>query len=97
MGHLKTINFPFETNKKLMVLGVPILKHFRVIREDVFKSKAISHDMRFPEIKLDSIPVHKGLCSGNLLSDFRLLRQQFIYSLPKMTVKICHNNTVGIS
>ena len=29
-GHLKTINFPFETNGKLMILGVPILKHFRV-------------------------------------------------------------------
>ena len=26
----KTINFPFETNGKLMVLGVRILKHFRV-------------------------------------------------------------------
>ena len=24
------IYFPFETNRKLMVLGVPILKHFRV-------------------------------------------------------------------
>ena len=24
------INFPFGTNGKLMVLGVPILKHFRV-------------------------------------------------------------------
>ena len=24
------INFPFETKGKLMVLGVPILKHFRV-------------------------------------------------------------------
>ena len=29
-GHLKSINFPFGTNGKLMVLGVPILKHFRV-------------------------------------------------------------------
>ena len=27
---LKNINFPFETNGKLMILGVPILKHFRV-------------------------------------------------------------------
>ena len=31
MGHLKTISFQLETNGKLMVLGVPILKHFRVI------------------------------------------------------------------
>ena len=27
IGTPKTINFPFETNKKLMALGVPILKH----------------------------------------------------------------------
>ena len=26
-----TINFTFGTNGKLMVLGVPILKHFRVL------------------------------------------------------------------
>ena len=30
IGTLKTINFPFGTNGKLIVLGVPILKHFRV-------------------------------------------------------------------
>ena len=28
----KIITFPFETNGKLMILGVPILKHFRVIK-----------------------------------------------------------------
>ena len=28
--HLKTINFPFGTNGKFMVLGVPKLKHFSV-------------------------------------------------------------------
>ena len=27
---LKTINFPFDTNGKLMGLGVPILKYYRV-------------------------------------------------------------------
>ena len=30
--HLKSINFPFRTNGKLIVLGVPILKHFRVLQ-----------------------------------------------------------------
>ena len=30
VGTPKNINFPFGTNGKLMVLGVPILKHFRV-------------------------------------------------------------------
>ena len=30
LGQLKNINFSFETNGKLMALGVPILKHFRV-------------------------------------------------------------------
>ena len=36
MGHLKTINFPFATNEKLMDLGVPILKHFRVVSSGNF-------------------------------------------------------------
>ena len=31
IGTPKTINFPFETNGKLMVLGVPILRFFRVV------------------------------------------------------------------
>ena len=31
IGTPKNINFPFETNGKLMILGVPILKHFRVL------------------------------------------------------------------
>ena len=30
IGTHKSINFSFETNEKLMALGVPILKHFRV-------------------------------------------------------------------
>ena len=33
IGTPKTINFPFGTNGKLMVLGVPIHKHFRVCLE----------------------------------------------------------------
>ena len=31
IGTPKTVNFPFGTNGKLMVLGVPILKHVCVI------------------------------------------------------------------
>ena len=30
LEHLLTIIFPFGTNGKVVVLGVPILKHFRV-------------------------------------------------------------------
>ena len=30
IGTLKTINFSFRTNGKLMVLGAPILKQYRV-------------------------------------------------------------------
>ena len=30
IGTPKNINFPFETNGKLMILGVPVLKHFKV-------------------------------------------------------------------
>ena len=31
IGTPKTLNFPFVPNGKLMVLGVPIFKHFRVL------------------------------------------------------------------
>ena len=31
IGTPKTINFPFGTNGKMTVLGVPILKYFRVV------------------------------------------------------------------
>ena len=31
IGTSKNINFPFGTNGKLIVLDVPILKHFRVL------------------------------------------------------------------
>ena len=35
-GTPKNINFSFGTNGKLMVLGVPILKHFRVIFDVIY-------------------------------------------------------------
>ena len=36
IGTLKTVNFPFGTNGKLMVLGVPILKHFSIYKDILF-------------------------------------------------------------
>ena len=40
IGTPKIIDFPFGTNGKLMVFGVPILKHFRAYQEfvDVFET-----------------------------------------------------------
>ena len=35
IGTPKNINFSFETNRKLMALGVPILKHIRVFQQIV--------------------------------------------------------------
>ena len=35
IGTHKNINFSFETNGKLMALGVPILKHFRVVSKEL--------------------------------------------------------------
>ena len=34
IGTPKIINFPFGINGKLMVLGVPIFKHFRVLENN---------------------------------------------------------------
>ena len=34
-GTRKNITFSFQTNGKLMALGVPILKHFRAVEKNV--------------------------------------------------------------
>ena len=44
IGTSKTINFPFGTNGKLMVLGVPILKLFRV---SVLQYASVSDTMQW--------------------------------------------------
>ena len=55
-GTPKNINFSFETNGKLMALGVPILKHFRVFSLpfltifSLYKSK-VQHDLPQPELE----------------------------------------------
>ena len=51
IGTPKTINFPFGTNGKLMVLGVPILKHFRVYMRFFF--------LTFQSDDSSSTPVNK--------------------------------------
>ena len=43
-GTHKTVNVPFETNGKLMVLGVPILKHFRVYHRRELRIKRGNRD-----------------------------------------------------
>ena len=47
-GTSKNINFSFETNGKLMALGVPILKHFRVsalkVRPSILSDLSISNE-----------------------------------------------------
>ena len=50
LEHLKTITFPFQTNRKLMVLGVPILKHFRVMQK-----LACAHVQTDTAFKIDRI------------------------------------------
>ena len=38
IGTHKIVNFPFETNGTVMVLGVPILKHLRVLHNNLEQS-----------------------------------------------------------
>ena len=42
IGHLKTINFQFGTNGKLIVLGVPILKQIRVSDQTIVMQAYLS-------------------------------------------------------
>ena len=48
-GTPKTIDFPFGTNGKSMILSVPILKHFRV---EMIRNKNGS------VVSLESAPIH---------------------------------------
>ena len=41
-GTLKTINFPFGTNEKLIVISVLILKNFRVYKENIYLGKGVN-------------------------------------------------------
>ena len=52
LGHLKNINFSFETNGKLIVLGVPILKHFRVVllKVEIVKAQIIMKPVQPSEL-----------------------------------------------
>ena len=43
IGTPKTINFPFGTNGKLIVLGVPVLKHIMVDAESELMCLNIGH------------------------------------------------------
>ena len=46
-GAPKNINFSFVTNGKLMALGVPILKHFRVnCSESISVNVRVKHDAK---------------------------------------------------
>ena len=65
IGTFKTINFPFGTNGKLIDLGVPILRHIRVIGLTLCKvymcisqgrlAQSVGHLTRKSEV-LGSIP-----------------------------------------
>ena len=44
LGHLKSINFPFGTNGKLMVFDVPILKHFRILSFQLMNNVKLEAD-----------------------------------------------------
>ena len=46
IGTTKTINFPFGTNGKLMVLDVHILKHFRVLYYSIGSNSSIPELLR---------------------------------------------------
>ena len=51
IGTHKTVNFPFETNGKLMVSGIPILKHFRVHQYVIFITQRNLQNFDIRDIK----------------------------------------------
>ena len=64
----KNINFSFETNGKLMALGVPLLKHFRVLKNPVYLHHTLLSLYRqrlitaFSSILCKKVPTHEVPC-----------------------------------
>ena len=52
-GTLKNITFSFQTNGKLLALGVPILKHFwvKTVPSSVHKQKLMNGHLGHPHIR----------------------------------------------
>ena len=73
------MNFPFETNGKLMILGVPILRHFRVFICILYKGSAHTEDAVFDVLKNLE---HPGPFMANILSvqGCRILSTFFFFS-----------------
>ena len=46
----KIINFPFGTNGKLMVIGVPIFKHSRVDSDEIAHGTLCKHNTVFTQL-----------------------------------------------
>ena len=61
MGHIKTINFPFETNGKLMGLGVLILEPFRVCAVLIRVSFPHSPEIHIKRGKGDNLGIIFGI------------------------------------
>ena len=61
-------HFPFGTNGKVVVLGVPILKHFRVlcIQNECFQSSA--HEKQHYMMTLRFLTVHHMTAVANYLT-----------------------------
>ena len=68
----KNINFPLETNGKLMVLGVPILKHFRVLMHVFSKLFAVFLAASFLHMSQLRVPVPElGISSSKPFRKFK--------------------------
>ena len=59
----KIINFPFQTNRKLMFYGIPILKHLRVIFDSLAENQKHFTFDYFPHLLLTAIklPTQRAL------------------------------------
>ena len=66
IGTPKNINFSFETNGKLMALGVPILKHIRVC--PIFELENGQKSFTFSNISIVTEDIYLKLKTSGLIS-----------------------------
>ena len=82
IGTPKNINFSFETNGKLIALGVPILKQFRVCSTNVFRLKPTENQgyaskNRFHLIKRKYKNLHKCCVYSRAAVIHKMIRTRF--------------------
>ena len=92
-GTPKKFNFSFETNGKLMTLGVPILKHFRVL----MKERICSYRSNGFPLGLELTPIEEASMTKTELLPLKVYPSPYMFRviIAKSMLFCCLMSTVN--